>query len=94
VSPKARPPDRGAAVVHPRTVDWPVELGYDGEALCARCLRPLRGPDGLRLGGSGSVTTVEWFLRAVADHIEGCPDPGYEPEYHDHTPRAERTGSG
>lgn len=63
---------------------WPVELGYDGEALCARCLHPLRGPDGLRLGGPGSVTTVEYFLRAVGDHIDGCPDPTIDVEYHEH----------
>jgi hypothetical protein len=68
---------------------WPVELGYDGEALCARCLRPLRGPDGLRLGGSGSITTVALFVAAVSAHIdEGCPCAGDQIEYHDHGTRA------
>jgi len=78
---------RRTAVVHPDVVGWPVELGYDGEVLCARCLRPLRGPDGLRLGGPGSVTSVEWILRAVSDHLAECPDRTTEIEFHDHTPK-------
>lgn len=87
MSPRRQQLQPGTAVVDPVVVSWPVELGYDGEALCARCLQPLRGPDGLRLGGGGSVTTVEWILRSVGDHFAACPDRNIEIEYHDHEKR-------
>lgn len=72
------------AIVSAAVLAWPVELGYDGEALCARCLGKLRGPDGLRLGGPGSITDVGIFVRAVGDHMHACPDRRYEVEYWTH----------
>lgn len=61
----------------PVVMTWPINLGYDGEILCGKCLDELRGNDGRRLGGelpgqAEDVTSVGYVIGSLWLHVNKC----------------------